>query len=92
VTGHRGGAAPFRTKEDIKSATQDDGGTRGPALTLSGNYSGRAALKKEQQKQLESSHRENRAAGKECKPNHRCHKHSPRRSRNGGTSVSYQDE
>jgi hypothetical protein len=41
------------------------GGTRGSVLTLSGNRSGRAALRREQREQLESNHVENRAKGKE---------------------------
>jgi hypothetical protein len=35
---------------------KDDGGTLGPTGTLSGNCSGRAALRREQQEQLQSNH------------------------------------
>jgi hypothetical protein len=67
-------------KQIVGSST---GRTRGPPGTLSGNRSGRAALKWEGQEKLGSS----RATGKEGKPDHRCPKHVPRKRRNSGTPV-----
>jgi hypothetical protein len=63
---------------------RDDGGTPGPARTLSGNRSGG----REQREKLESNHRENRATGKEGESDHRRHKHSSWK-RNGSTPVGY---
>jgi hypothetical protein len=63
----------------------NDGDTPGPARTLSGNHSGRAAFGREQREQLESNHGENRAMGKEGEADHRRHKYSPRKRINGGT-------
>jgi hypothetical protein len=40
------------------SEKEDDGGTFESARILSGNRSGRAALRREQREQLESNHRE----------------------------------
>jgi hypothetical protein len=53
MTGHRGGVSPSETKEEISKVqltekNKDDGGTPGPACTLSGNYCGLAALRREQ--------------------------------------------
>jgi hypothetical protein len=66
-----------------------DGGTLGPARTLSGSRSWRAAFRREQRKQLESNHHENRATGKEGEADHRRHKHSLRERRNVGAPVGY---
>jgi hypothetical protein len=93
VTGYCGGMGPLRNeRRDVQSTElgkEDDGGTPGPARTLSGNRSRPAALRKEQREQLDSNHRENRAKGKECEADHRRHKHSPQKRRNGGMSVGY---
>jgi hypothetical protein len=48
--------------------------------------SGRAALRR---KKWDSSHPDNRTAGKEGETDHRRHKHSPRKIRNSGTPVGY---
>jgi hypothetical protein len=60
--------------QDTALGKENDGGTPGKARTLSGNRSGRAALRREQ---LESNHREIRATGKEGTANHRRHKQNP---------------
>jgi hypothetical protein len=65
---------------------KEDGGTPGLARTLSGNCSGSVALRREQ---LGSNHCENQAMVKEGEADLRCHKHSPRKRRNGGTPVGY---
>jgi hypothetical protein len=44
---------------------------------------------REQGEELETNHGGNRAMGKEGETNHRCHKHSPRKRRNGGMPVGY---
>jgi hypothetical protein len=75
-------------KAQHSEKNKDDGGTPGLACTLSGNRSGRAALRGEQQEQLESNHRKNQATVKEVETDHRCHKHSPRK-RNGGMPVGH---
>jgi hypothetical protein len=67
---------------------KDDGGTPGLACTLSGNHSAQAALRTEQQEQLESNHHENRATGKKGEVDHR-RKNSLWERRNGGTPVGY---
>jgi hypothetical protein len=76
-----------KTKEETSkrqsSGKNDDDGTPGPACALSENLSGRVDLRREQQEQLESNHRENRATGKEAVIDHRCYKQSTRK-RNGG--------
>jgi hypothetical protein len=66
-------------KHSPRKKNKDDDGTHGPAGTLSGNRSGRTALRREQCEQLESNLPENRATGKEGKADHRYHKHSPRK-------------
>jgi hypothetical protein len=72
-----------RTVKPTETSDKDDGGTPGPVRTLSGNRSGRAALRE----QLERNHRENRATGKKGEADHRRHKHSPRKGRNYGMAV-----
>jgi hypothetical protein len=47
---------------------QDDGDKPGSTGTLGGNRSGQAALRREQQEQLESSHCENRTTGRKVRP------------------------
>jgi hypothetical protein len=47
---------------------------------------GQAALTREQ---LEINHCENRATWKEGEDDHKCHKHSPQRTRNGSMPVGY---
>jgi hypothetical protein len=47
------------------------------------------ALRREQWEQFESNHRENQAMRKEGENDHKCHKHSPRKRRNGGMPVGY---
>jgi hypothetical protein len=64
------GSAPSKTKEEKSKAqssekNKDNGGSPGLYHTLSGNHSGWAALREEQQEQLESHHCDNRATGKE---------------------------
>jgi hypothetical protein len=87
------GSTSSETKEEMSKAQtsekKDDGGTPGPTGNISGNHSGRPALRREQREQLESNHRENRATGKEGETDHRRHKHSPRKRRNGCTPVGY---
>jgi hypothetical protein len=68
---------------------KDDDGTPGPARTLSGKRSRRAALMREQREQLGSNYCENRTTGKEGDADHRRGKHNPRKRKNGGTSVGY---
>jgi hypothetical protein len=58
---------------------KDNGDAIEPTGTLSGSRSGRAALRREQQEQLESNHRENRVAEKKGEMTHRSHKHSPQK-------------
>jgi hypothetical protein len=81
----------WNERRDVQSTAlrKDDDGSPGPALTLSGNRSGWAALGREQWEQLESYHHEKWAKGKLDEANHRCHKHSPRKRRNGCTPVGY---
>jgi hypothetical protein len=64
---------------------KDYGGKPGPARTLTGNRSGRAALRREQREQLGSNRRANRATEKVGEVDHRCHKHSMRKRRHGDT-------
>jgi hypothetical protein len=52
---------------------EDDGDKSGPARTLSGSRSGRAALRREQRERLESKHSDNPSHGEEGET-----KHSPR--------------
>jgi hypothetical protein len=59
------------------------------AGALSGNRSGWAPLRREQQEQLESNHHENQATGKEGEANHRHHKHRPRKRRNGCVPMGF---
>jgi hypothetical protein len=86
------GSAPFETKEEMSKAQpsekEDDGGAPVPARTLSQNCSGRAALRREQREQL-SNHHDSRATEKEGEADHRHHKPSPRKRRNGGTPIGY---
>jgi hypothetical protein len=72
------------SKRQPSEKKKDDDGTPGPACALSENLSRRVALRREQRKQLESNHRENRATGKEAEIDHRHYKRSTRK-RNGGT-------
>jgi hypothetical protein len=58
VTGHPSKAQP-------SEKNKDDGDIPGPACALSGNCSGRAALRREQREQLESNHCKKQATGKE---------------------------
>jgi hypothetical protein len=55
------GSAPSKMKEETSKAQpsekKNDGGTPGPAGTLSGNRLGLVALRREQWEQLESNHR-----------------------------------
>jgi hypothetical protein len=51
-------------------------------------YRGAARDERLRREQLESNHRENWAKGKD-ETDHRRHKHSPQKRRNGGTSVGY---
>jgi hypothetical protein len=85
------GSAPSETKVETSKAQpsqkKDDGGTPGPTGTLSRNRSGLAALRREQREQLESNQHEKRATGKEGEADHKGHKYSPRKRRNGGTPV-----
>jgi hypothetical protein len=53
-------------------------GTLGPARTLAGSCSRRAALRREQRERLESNHCENRVTGKEGETDQKHHKHNPR--------------
>jgi hypothetical protein len=57
------GLTPSETKEETSklqpSEKKDYDGTPGPPDTLSWNHSGQVALRREQQKQLESDHHEN---------------------------------
>jgi hypothetical protein len=61
----------IRTNQDagapatVLQPSEKDGGICGPARTLSGKHSGRAALRREQREQLESNPRENRTSRKE---------------------------
>jgi hypothetical protein len=63
----------------------DDDGTPGPARISLGNGSGRAALRREQRKQLESNHRENRATERKGETDRRRHEYSLRKRKYGGT-------
>jgi hypothetical protein len=60
VTGHCGGVSLLRNeRRDVQNTAlgkDDDGGTPGPACTLSGSHLGRAAIRWEQ---FESNHRKN---------------------------------
>jgi hypothetical protein len=91
------GSAPSETKEETSKAQpsernkDDDGGKPGPACTLSGSRSGRVTLRREQREQLESNRSENRATGKEGEADHKRHKHSPRKRRNGGMPVGHSE-
>jgi hypothetical protein len=64
-----------------RSEKQDDRDTPGPLGNLSGSRLGRAALRREQRKPLESNNPENRATEEKGKTVHRRHKHSPRKRR-----------
>jgi hypothetical protein len=72
------------SKEQPSEKNKDNVGTPGLARNLSGNRSEQATLRREQREQLESNQRQNRATGKEDEADHRCHKHNPRKRRNGG--------
>jgi hypothetical protein len=92
VTWHCERVGPLRNvRRDIEHSLRErnDGGTLWPAGTLSGNRSGRAALRGEQWESLESNNSENRATKKEDGADHRRHKHSPRKTGNDGTLVGY---
>jgi hypothetical protein len=59
-----GGVGPSKVEKEMSKGqpsdkNKDDGGTPGPTGTLSGSSSGQVALRREQQEQLESNHREN---------------------------------
>jgi hypothetical protein len=87
------GSAPSEMKEETSKAQtlekRDGSGTPGLFRTLSGNCSGQVALKRELQEQLQSKNRWNRVIGKEGEDNHRRHKHSPQKRRNGCMPVGY---
>jgi hypothetical protein len=68
---------------------KDDGDKPWPARTLSGNHLGWVALKREQWEKLGSNHCENQATGKEGKADHKRHKNSPQKRRNGTMPVRY---
>jgi hypothetical protein len=53
---------------------------------------GTRGLKEEAGEQLDRNHRENRASGQESETDHRRHKHSPRKRRNGGMKSSLKEE
>jgi hypothetical protein len=60
------GSVPSKMTEEMSKAqpsekNKDDGGAPGLAHTLSSNHLGRSVLRREQQEQLESDHRENQA-------------------------------
>jgi hypothetical protein len=69
-------------QDPAEPSIEDDCDIPGPAPTLTGNRSGRAALRKEQ---LESNHCDNQDKGKEGEADHRHYKDSPRKRINGGT-------
>jgi hypothetical protein len=75
-------SAPSETNEETSKTqllekNKDDGGTIGPAGTLSGNRPGEAELRKEQREQLENNYREKQVRGEEFETDHRSHKHIP---------------
>jgi hypothetical protein len=61
-------------QDPAEPSIEDGGGTPGPSRALSGNRSGRAALRREQREQLESDRHENQTTGKEREAGHRRHK------------------
>jgi hypothetical protein len=95
VTGHCGGVGPlWNERKDVQSTSleKDGGSTPAPACTLSGNRSGRAAVRREQQEQLASKNRENWATGKEGNTNHKRCKHSPQKEEMVAHLCGVQDE
>jgi hypothetical protein len=83
---------PMRTEAaSLEPSGKKDGGggSPGSAGTLSGNRSGRKALRRKQREQLGSNHRDNRVTLEEGETDLRRHKHSPWKRRNGGTPVGY---
>jgi hypothetical protein len=57
-------------KAQPSEKNKNDCGTPGLAHTLTGNHSGQAALRREQQEQLENNHSEKRATGKDGEDYH----------------------
>jgi hypothetical protein len=87
----RDGGAPAPSRKFLPQSLEkkDDGVTTGQARTLSGNRSGRPALRREQREQLESSYRGNRAKGRKARPTIDVTSTALGKERNVGTFVGY---